>query len=66
METTKPEQSRLERYRERHPRIDYYPAPDVLAILLHHRDRSGEPCVAGIIDGLIRLGHRAFVSGNAQ
>ncbi len=55
--------NRIHRYRERHPRIDYYPAPDVLAILLHHSEITGEPCLAGVLDGLIRVAHRA-VSGN--
>jgi|GEM_PF-4533835 len=49
---------RVRRYRQRHPRIDYYPATDVLAIIKHHRTVGKEPCIAGIIDGLIRVGHR--------
>ena len=59
----KSKRNRLRRYRERHPRIDYYPAPDVLALLLHHSAITGEPCLAGVLDGLIRVAHRA-VSGN--
>lgn len=63
----KPEiQTRLHRYRVRHPRIDYYPAPDVLAILRHHSEKTGESCIAGVLDGLIRVAHRALVSGNAK
>jgi len=54
---------RLQRYRERHPRIDFYPSPDVLAILLHHRKAGADPTLAGIIDGLVRVGHQT-VSGN--
>ena len=62
----KSKRDRIHRYRERHPRIDYYPAPDVLAILLHHSAITGEPCLAGVLDGLIRVAHRAVsaVSGN--
>ena len=55
--------TRLQKYRDRHPRIDYYPSPDVLKILLHHQAQSGEPCLAGVLDGLIRAGHK-IVSGN--
>ena len=60
-----PKMHRLQRYRERHPRIDYYPSPDALAIVLHHHKEGVDPTLAGIIDGLIRVGHR-FVSGNGQ
>lgn len=56
---------RVRRYRQRHPRIDYYPAPDVLAIIKHHQTVVNEPCIAGIIDGLIRVGHR-YVSKNER
>ncbi len=56
---------RLQRYRERNPRIDFYPSPDVLAILLYHRKTGADPTLAGILDGLIRIGHR-FVSGNGE
>lgn len=59
--------NRIQRYRERHPRIDFYPSPDVLAILLHHQKVGVDPTLAGIIDGLIRIGHRALnVSGNGE
>jgi hypothetical protein len=58
--------TRLHRYRERHPRIDYYPAADVLAILIHHSEKTGEPCIAGVLDALIRVAHRSLVSGNAK
>ena len=54
---------RLVLYRERHPRIDYYPSPDVADIIAHHQANSNAPCIAGTIDGLIRAGHRS-VSGN--
>jgi len=54
---------RLRRYRQRNRRIDYYPSPDVLDIVKYHLANGTEPCLAGILDGLIRAGHRA-VSGN--
>lgn len=59
----KPKQTRLERYRITHNRIDYYPSPDVADIIKYHQANSSEPCIAGILDGLIRAGHR-IVSGN--
>ena len=59
----KPILTRLERYRITHSRIDYYPSPDVADIIKHHQANSSEPCIAGILDGLIRAGHRS-VSGN--
>lgn len=59
----KPNQTRINRYRQKHSRIDYYPSPDVVDIIKHHQANSSEPCIAGIIDGLIRAGHRS-VSGN--
>ena len=55
--------TRIERYRQKHNRIDYYPSPDVVDIIKHHQSNSSEPCIAGILDGLIRSGHRS-VSGN--
>jgi hypothetical protein len=54
---------RLHRYRQRHPRLDYYPSPDVADIIAHHQSNGSEKCIAGILDGLIRAGHRV-VSGN--
>lgn len=54
---------RVRRYRQKHSRIDYFPSPDVMDIIKHHLATNGEPCIAGILDGLIRMGHKA-VSGN--
>jgi hypothetical protein len=54
---------RLHRYRQRHRRLDYYPSPDVADIIAHHQSVGREKCLAGILDGLIRAGHK-FVSGN--
>lgn len=60
---TKPKLIRQHRYRQRHRRIDYYPSPDVADLIGHHQATSDEKCLAGILDTLIRAGHRA-VSGN--
>ena len=54
---------RIQRYRERNRRFDYYPSPDVADIIAHHQTTGKETCIAGILDGLIRAGHRA-VTGN--
>lgn len=59
----KPKRIRLQRYRQKHTRLDYYPSPDVADIIAFHQASGKEPCIAGILDGLIRAGHRA-VSGN--
>jgi hypothetical protein len=57
--------NRLKRYRQSNPmRVDYYASPDVAAIIAHYRAVGAEKCIAGILDGLIRAGHRV-VSGNA-
>lgn len=55
---------RVRRYRQKHSRIDYFPSPDVMDIIQHHMTTSDEPCIAGVLDGLIRMGHKT-VSGNA-
>lgn len=55
---------RVRRYRLDHPRLEWHPAPDVLDIIKHHMAMGNDKCLAGILDGLIRMGHRA-VSGNA-
>lgn len=60
---TTPVTLRVRRYRQQHPRIDYFPSPDVMDIIQHHLAASGDPCLAGVLDGLIRLGHKV-VSGN--
>ena len=54
---------RLHRYRENYRRLDYYPSHDVAAIIDFYRASSKEKCIAGILDGLIRAGHRVC-SGN--
>ncbi|MBL8348893.1 MAG: hypothetical protein JNL87_01140 [Burkholderiaceae bacterium] len=50
----------VERYRLKNTRIDYVPAPDVLAIIRHWRKARLNNCAAGVIDKLVREGHRAI------
>jgi hypothetical protein len=54
---------RVRRYRASHRRIDYVPSPDVLRIIDHHLQLGTDPCVAGVIDYLIRSGQQA-ITGN--
>jgi hypothetical protein len=55
--------ARVRRYRSLHRRIDYVPSPDVLPIIQHHLKIGKDPCLAGVIDYLIRSGHQA-ITGN--
>jgi hypothetical protein len=55
--------ARVRRYRSLHRRIDYVPSPDVLPIIQHHLKSGKDPCLAGVIDYLIRSGHQA-ITGN--
>lgn len=55
--------ARLQRYRQRNRRYEFYPSGDVVDIIEHHLATGAEKCVAGVLDGLIRAGHRA-VTGN--
>ena len=55
--------ARVRRYRVAHKRIDYVPAPDVLPIIVHHLKIGTDPCIAGVLDYLIRSGQRA-IAGN--
>ncbi len=57
--------ARVRRYRTVHRRIDYAPSPDVLPIILHHVKIGTDPCLAGVIDYLIRSGHQA-ITGNGN
>jgi hypothetical protein len=52
--------ARVRRYRSLHRRIDYVPSPDVLPIIQHHLKIGNDPCLAGLIDYLIRLGIRSL------
>ena len=54
---------RLALYRKRHRRFDFYASPDVADIIAPYQVNGREKCLAGILDGLIRAGHKAF-SGN--
>jgi hypothetical protein len=55
--------ARVRRYRTIHRRIDYIPTPDVLQIIEHHLKMGTDPCLAGVIDYLIRAGQQA-ITGN--
>jgi hypothetical protein len=56
--------ARVRRYRAKHRRMDYTPSPDVQAIIEHHLTIGTDPCIAGVIDQLVRVGHRT-ITGNA-
>ena len=56
---------RVQRYRATHRRIDYAPAPEVLAVIERHFTAGLDNCVTGVIDRLIVAGDKA-VSGNVQ
>jgi hypothetical protein len=55
--------ARVRRYRRFHRRIDYVPSHDVLAIIQHYLKIGKDPCLAGVIDYLIRSGHQT-ITGN--
>ncbi len=57
--------ARVRRYRECHRRIDYVPGPDALRIIQHYLEIGTDPCLAGVIDYLIRTGHRT-ITGNGR
>lgn len=52
--------ARVRRYRACHRRIDYVPSPDVWPIIHHHVTIGTDPCLAGVIDYLVRAGHHAI------
>lgn len=54
---------RVQRYRAKHRRIDYAPAPDVLAVIERHVAAGMDNCIAGALDMLIAAGDKA-ISGN--
>ena len=54
---------RVQRYRAKHRRIDYAPAPAVLAVIERHLTDGLDNCTAGTIDRLIIAGDKA-ISGN--
>jgi hypothetical protein len=55
--------ARVRRYRTLHRRIDYVPSHDVLPIIQYYLKIGTDPCLAGVIDYLIRSGHQA-ITGN--
>jgi len=55
--------ARVRCYRAAHRRIDYVPSPDVLPIIEHHLKLGTDAFLGGVIDYLIRTGHRA-ITGN--
>jgi len=57
--------ARVRRYRTFHRRIDYVPSHDVLPIIQHYLNIGTDPCLAGVIDYLIRSGHQA-ITGNGN
>ena len=57
-------QASVRRYRARNRRIDYVPSRDVMPIIEKHLAAGLNNCIAGVIDRLIREGHKAM-SGNA-
>lgn len=52
--------ARVRRYGTLHRRIDYVPSSDVLRIIQHHLKIGTDPCLAGVIDYLIRSGHQTI------
>jgi hypothetical protein len=52
--------ARVRRYRTCHRRIDYVLSPDMCAIIDHHLKVGTDPCLAGVIDYLIRTGHQTI------
>ena len=54
---------RVQRYRAKHRRIDYAPAPEVLAVIERHLTAGLDNCAAGVIDRLIEAGDKA-ITGN--
>ena len=56
--------ARVQRYRAKNRRIDYVPSRDVMPIIEKHLAAGLNNCIAGVIDRLIREGHKAM-SGNA-
>jgi len=57
--------ARVRRYRARHRRLDYVPSPDVWTIIGHHVKIGTDPCLAGVVDYLIRTRHQA-ITGNGK
>lgn len=64
--------ARQKRYRHRHRRFDYTPAPDVLPIIEAYLSRYPTRPVREILDAIVRTAHRHMqdcknrVTGNGQ
>ena len=56
--------SRVQRFRQRNTRIDYYPSNDVANLLAYHEAASEGMTVGEVINALVRAGHKV-VSGSA-
>ncbi len=56
---------RVQRYRAKHRRIDYVPAPEVLALIERHLADGLDNCIAGVVDRLIEAGDKA-IAGNRK
>ncbi len=52
--------ARVARYRSRNRRIDYAPAADVMRMVEQHLGSGLDGCLVGVLDKLIRAGHRAI------
>lgn len=53
----------VRKWREGNRRLDYSPAADTLLIIEQHLAAGLDRCTVGVIDRLVRAGHRA-ISGN--
>ena len=58
--------ARVRRYRALHRRFDYSPSPDVLTIIQHHLKIGTDRWLVGVIDNLIRYGHRAITGKGGE
>lgn len=56
----------VRRYRASHRRIDFAPSPDVASIIDQQLEAGLNNCLSGVVDNLVRLGHKAIVSGNEE
>ena len=54
--------ARNQRYRAEHPRIDYAPSADALAIITTWKARKLDNCTAGVLDKLLLAGHRHLMA----
>jgi hypothetical protein len=57
--------ARVRRFRKSHRRIDFVPSADVASIVDQQLAAGLDNCLSGVIDRLIRLGHKA-IPGNEE